>query len=204
MNTAILHGEYVVFPTALMPTMLADAATIVADSATLTVQSYQQAMLMLVRWYEAGQLAGRGTPAMPPGGGSPAPVAISTAPGAFAPGTPLAVEASEAPTTSTAPAEMVTTPSATTAHVPSPANEVAPADHERETATAAVSETQPDVASPPTTAVPATSPRRSAARPFLPTSAPPLEAPSPSDALGHAARLAITRRYGADATDPGA
>ncbi len=202
MNTAILHGEYVVLPTRLVPSMLADAASMVADSATLTVQSYQQAMLMLVRWYEAGQLAGRGAPATPPGGGAPAPVA--TAPAAFAPGTPLAAEASEAPTTSTAPAEVVTTPSATTAHVPSTANEVAPADHERETATAAVSETQPDVASPPTTAVPATSPQRSAARPFLPTSAPPLEAPSPSDALGHAARLAITRRYGADATDPGA
>lgn len=41
-------------------------------------------------------------------------------------------------------------------------------------------------------------------RPFLAPSAPPLETPAPSDALGHAARLAITRHYCADATDPDA
>jgi hypothetical protein len=110
MNTAILHGEYVVLPTTLVPTMLADAASIVADSATLTVQSYQQAMLMLVRWYEAGQLAGRGAPATPPGGGSPPPVAMASAPTAFVPSTPLVVEAPESLTMSAAPSLVVAPP----------------------------------------------------------------------------------------------
>lgn len=204
MNTAILHGEYVVLPTTLVPAMLADAASMVADSAALTVQSYQQAMLMLVRWYEAGQLAGRGAPAIPPGGGPPPTVTSAAAPAVFVPNTPLAVQEPEAPATRMAPAGEAATPSDATAPASSPANAAEPAGPPSETATAAASGTASSVAAQPVTDVPATSPRRSTARPFLPASAPPLEGPPPSDALGHAARLAITRRYGADATDPGA
>ncbi|MBL0889129.1 MAG: hypothetical protein IBJ19_00815 [Gemmatimonadaceae bacterium] len=202
MNTAILHGEYVVLPTTLVPSMLADAASMVADSATLTVQSYQQAMLMLVRWYEAGQLAGRGAPATPPGGGAPSPVAIAPDHAAVVPSTLLVTKAPEAPTTSTAPAVALATASNASAPAPSSAKTVEPEAPLCETAKAEA-ETAKSMEQPVTEA-PATSPRRRIARPFLPASSPPPEATPPCDALGHAARQAISHRIGPDVTDPGA
>jgi hypothetical protein len=78
------------------------------------------------------------------------------------------------------------------------------ADRECAGVTAAPAETPPTVAAQSTAEVPATSPLRSIPRPFLPESAPPLEATPPCDALGHAARQAISHRFGPDVTDPGA
>lgn len=63
MRTSINQTGSVVLPSTLVPTLLADAASLLMDSTTGTVQyamaSYQQAMPLLVRWYEAGQLEGR-------------------------------------------------------------------------------------------------------------------------------------------------
>lgn len=200
------HAGHIVLPTTLLPTLLTDAASLLTESATSTVQdamqAYQQAMLLLVRWYEAGQLEGRGEPTPPPSGDIPPVRATSPA---------RAIAAVRGETTSASAAR----PTPDTTPTKAPPAEVCSGN------LTVVSDAEPPSAPPepevsasgaaeppemePQPANPDIAPRaRSAARPLLPPSAPPLEGPPPSDALGHAARLAITRRYGADATDPGA
>lgn len=200
------HAGHVVLPTTLLPTLLTDAASLLTESATATVQdamqAYQQAMLLLVRWYEAGQLEGRGGPTTPPSGGTPPVLAaspaqtIATVRGEAATAAGARLSPDTAPTMATPAAVGIEHPTAASDTEPPKAaveNEVTVSGAADQPVTAPQSE-QPEVA-----------PRaRGAARQFLPPSAPPLEAPAPSDALGHAARLAITRRYGTDATDPGA
>lgn len=212
MNTALQPAGHVVLPTTLVPNLLADAASLLTGSATSTVQdamtAYQQAMLLLVRWYEAGQLEGRGGPSVPPRGGMPMRETATAAPVAVVPSVPAIVIEPESPSMSVAPVAAAT-PSAASIECPSTAHEPAQATNAGESAMVATAQGPSMAATQPAGSVQPSDdevkPSRSlTARPFLPASAPPLEGPPPSDALGHAARLAITRRYGADATDPGA
>lgn len=224
MSTSINHIGSVVLPTTLVPTLLADAASLLNDSTTSTVQhamaSYQQAMLLLVRWYEAGQLEGREPRPLPPTGG-----VLPRAIGAGRDAVPsTAAEAVSSSAQTTAPSRNAAAPT-TTSPAPievaiaetAPAQVVDAASEEHEappplTAHALIVPPQAPAKAPPVGSAMARTPTpttgsgkaRPFLRPLLPPSAPPLEGPPPSDALGHAARLAISRCYDADATDPDA
>ncbi len=224
MSTSINHIGSVVLPTTLVPTLLADAASLLSDSTTSTVQhamaSYQQAMLLLVRWYEAGQLEGREPRPLPPtGGGLPRAIeagrdtvpctaaeAVSSSARTTAPSRNVAPPT----TTSPAPIEVAIAETA-----PAPVVDAASEGHETAaplTAQALNVPPQAPAPAPPVGSAMAPTPAPTAGsgkarpflRPLLPPSAPPLEGPPPSDALGQAARVAISRRYDADAADPDA
>jgi hypothetical protein len=232
MSLSLSQPTGVVLPTTRVPQLLADAAALLTESTSSSVEhamaAYQRTMLLLVHWYEAGQLEGRELPPIPPTGGGPIRVP-STTPVTPPPSKSDIATPVQMPTPSRLAETSSTLPSAAAIHAPRPPAESAVAGAvARAESVAAVPLAAPltvaatesptharpvaslvppmSTLSPTLTDTAATAPAkaRPAPRPLLPPSTPPLEATPPSDALGLAAREAITRRYGADATDSGA